>query len=351
MIKKSAIIDLKIRKRTIVPKYIQIAESITNDIANGKINHEERIPSINELSEKNGVSRDTIEKAYKILRQRNLIFSVKGVGNFVSINIAESRLKIIFLINKSSFYKMEMYNAFAASIGKAAYVDLYIYNSDDRLFSDFLKKNLNTYNYFVIMPDFTNKQEKHVNYTTNIIKEIKKISKDKVIILDNCYSEISDGLTIINHDWRKDIFIALHTGLKKIMGYKKIIFIYPEKSFFSYPKDVLKGFIDFCEIYHLEFEIIYKIPNELKFEKKELYITVKDSDLVLLLEQITEKNKAVGTDVGIISYDDTPLKALLGITVMSANFKALGEKAAEHILNNKTIVLQNAFQYIERDSL
>jgi len=349
--KEHAIIDLKIKKRSIIPKYIQIADSITNDIASGKINHEERIPSINVLSEKNQVSRDTIEKAYKILRQRNLIFSVNGLGNFVNNKIAESRTKIIFLVNKSSSYKIEVYNAFANSIGNAAYVNMYLYNCDESLFIDFLKKNSSNYNYFVIMPHFKDGDDKHVNYTPNVIREIEKISKDKLIILDNSYSEISGNFTGLYQDFRKDIFDALETGLKKIREYKKIILIYPEKSFFPCPKGVQQGFNDFCEKYQFKFEILDEIHNGLELENKEIYITVEDNDLVHLMQQIKEKNKVIGTDVGVISYNDTPLKALLGITVMSTDFRGMGESAADCILNNKTMVFKNPFHYIERNSL
>lgn len=335
-----------------VPKYIQIAESIINDITKGKINHEDRIPSINELSEKKQVSRDTVEKAYKILRDRNMIYSVSRIGNFVNNNnIAELRPKIIFIINKPSSYKMEVYNAFSSAMGKAAYVNMYIYNCDEYLFIDFLKKNSNSYNYFVIMPHFKDQDEKHINYTPNVIREIEKIAKDKLIILDNSYSEISGSFTAIYQDYRKDIFYALQAGLKKIMKYEKIIFIYPKKSFFPYPKGTRQGLIDFCKKYKFEFEILDEIHNGIEFENKEIYITMEDNDLVDLMWQIRKKNKVIGIDVGIISYNDTPLKELLGITVISTDFKAMGESAAECILKNRITVFKNPFHYIERNSL
>lgn len=351
MIKKATITNFELRKSFCVPKYIQIAESITNDILKGKITRDERIPSINALSEKNGVSRDTIEKAYKVLRERNLIFSVSGVGNFVNSNIVGLLPKVVFLINKSSSYKIDVFNAFANSIGKAAFVNMYLYNCDEDLFVDFLKKNFSNYNYFVIMPHFRDENEGHVNYTPNVIKEIEKISKNKLIILDNSPYEISGKFTAIYQDYRKDIFFALQSGFQKIKGYKKIFLIYPEKSFFPCPKGVLIGFIDFCERYQFDFEILEEIQNELQFEDKEIYITINDNDLVYLMQQIREKSKVLGRDVGIISYNDTPLKALLGITVMTTDFKGMGESAAHCILNNKIEVFKNPFHYIERNSL
>lgn len=334
-----------------VPKYIKIADSIIKDIVKGKINHEDRIPSINELSKKEQVSRDTVEKAYKILRDRNLIFSVSRVGNFVNTHVTELRPKIIFLINKSSSYKMDVYNTFFNSIDKAAFVNMYLYNCDEYLFINFLKNNFSSYNYFVIMPHFKGEDTKHVNYTPNVIREIEKIPKDKLIILDNSFSEISGYFTAIYQDYRKDIFDALTAGLKKIIKYEKIIFIYPEKSLFPYPKGIQDGFIDFCKKYKFEFEISDKIYNGLEFEKKTIYITLEDNDLVHLMQQAGKKGKVIGVDVGVISYNDTQLKELLDITVISTDFKAMGESAAECILNNKIRVFKNPFHYIERNSL
>jgi DNA-binding transcriptional regulator YhcF (GntR family) len=83
---KTTNIVVKTNKHSSVPKYIQIADSIAKDILEGKIKKETRMPSINELSDSLSLSRDTIEKAYKILRDRDLIFSVKGIGNFTMGN-------------------------------------------------------------------------------------------------------------------------------------------------------------------------------------------------------------------------------------------------------------------------
>ncbi|WP_197056142.1 GntR family transcriptional regulator [Flavobacterium gilvum] len=70
-----------------VPKYNQIEQCISNDIINGKIKKGQRIPSITELSNSCSISKDTVGKAYKILRQRNLVFPVFGKGYYVSDNI------------------------------------------------------------------------------------------------------------------------------------------------------------------------------------------------------------------------------------------------------------------------
>jgi DNA-binding transcriptional regulator YhcF (GntR family) len=351
IIEKTTKIVISINNDSSIPKYIQIADSIANDILNGKIKKEERLPSINELSDSCSLSRDTIEKAYKILRERDLIFSVKGVGNFVTINDTESNIDIFFLINKPSSYKMEVYNAFVNTIGTKAHVNMYLYYCEEHLFINALKKNLNSYNYFVIMPHFKSKAKNHVCYTPKVIKAIETIPKEKLIIIDNSYTEISGTFAAIYQDYKEDIIHALEEGLEKLKKYQKIILVYPTKLVFPYPTGILVGFIKFCEQYGFAFEILDEIYDDLEFESNEAYITIEEEDLVHLVQQIREKNLVMGKDIGVISYNETPLKALLGITVISTDFKGMGVAAAKLVLSNKKEISKNPFNYIERNSL
>ena len=52
---------------------------------------------------------------------------------------------------------------------------------------------------------------------------------------------------------------------------------------------------------------------ELDLEKGDLFVTIEESDLVSLIKQIKEDEFILGDEIGIISYNDTPLKDLLGI--------------------------------------
>lgn len=87
MKKKPENIIINIDNDSCVPKFKQIEQSISTDILNGKIKKGQRIPSIIVLSNSCSVSKETVGKAYKILRQRNLIFPIFGKGYYVSDNI------------------------------------------------------------------------------------------------------------------------------------------------------------------------------------------------------------------------------------------------------------------------
>jgi DNA-binding transcriptional regulator YhcF (GntR family) len=65
------------------PKYIQIVDSVTHNISLGHFKMDQKMPSINMLSEEFYLSRDTVEKAYKILKERKIINPVKGKGFYI----------------------------------------------------------------------------------------------------------------------------------------------------------------------------------------------------------------------------------------------------------------------------
>lgn len=201
------------------------------------------------------------------------------------------------------------------------------------------------------MPHFKSKAQNHICYTPKAVKAIETIPKEKLILIDNSYTEISGTFGVVYQDYKEDIFHALEEGLEKLKKYEKIILVYPTKLVFPYPKGILVGFIKFCEQYGFDFEIMDEIYEDLEFEYKEAYITIEDEDLVHLVQQIRVKNLVIGKDIGVISYNETPLKALLGITVISSDFKGMGEAAAKLVLDNKKEISKNPFNYIERNSL
>ena len=48
-----------------------------------------------------------------------------------------------------------------------------------------------------------------------------------------------------------------------------------------------------------------------------------------LINQIRINEYTLGKEIGVISYNETPLKDLLGITVISTDFNQMGATAAD----------------------
>ncbi|WMI66282.1 GntR family transcriptional regulator [Aestuariibaculum sp. YM273] len=344
-------IEIKINESSRVPKYKQIVDSIINDISKGKLKVGEKIPSINELSESCYLSRDTVEKAYKQLKEQKVIISVKGKGYYTAKTDLISKIQIFFMINKLSSYKMMIYNSFVNSLGMNSLVTLSVYHCEESIFAKTLERNLGAYDYYVIMPHFKTDDSNHIS-TTNMVQDVlNKVPKDKLIILDNNKLQIEGNYGAVYQDFQEDIYNALKKGVDKLKKYDKLVLVYPSKSVYPYPQRIVHGFRKFCSKFNFDFEILNEIYDDMDLDSKDTYIIIEEHDLVNLVRQVRAKNLTLGEDIGIISYNDTPLKDLLGINVVSTHFKAMGETAAYLVLNNKKEKVKNVFDYIERNSV
>ena len=340
---------ITINESSRIPKYKQIIDSIKRGINEQELRMGDKLLSINGLSEKYDLSRDTVEKAYSYLRAQNIIVSVKGKGYYVTKTDLSIQVNVLFIINKLSTYKMRIFNAFVETLGKTnAKVDLDIYHCESAVFKNILNKKKNLYNYYVIMPHFRNNDFQHVGCSDEILESMREIPSDQLIILDREVESISAGK--IYQDFMMDIYNALNTAMEQLKKYKKIILVYPSKAVYPYPKEIVTGFRRFCVKNEIDYEILDEVYDSMEFQLKDLYIVIQEEDLVNLVKQTRERHYKLGEDIGIISYNDTPLKELLGITVISTDFKKMGATAAEMILNKKLEIVKNDFNIINRFS-
>ena len=113
-----------------------------------------------------------------------------------------------------------------------------------------------------------------------------------------------------------------------------------------------EGFMKFCKEYGHSYEIIPDFDNH-GLESGDVYVIPNDRDLVNVIEKARKQKLKIGKDVGIISYNDTPLKKVVenGITTISTDFRAMGRILAEMILQQSREQMENASSLIIRGSL
>jgi len=257
---------------------------------------------------------------------------------------------VLFLMNKLSSYKLRIYNAFVNSMGSNTKVDLHVYHCDPELLLNILQENAGKYDNYVVMPHFKNKELVHQNFNHEVLNALKKIPADKLVILDNYLPELSQNVGVVFQDFKQDIFDALEEGIFRLKKYDKIILAYPRKSIYPYPLEILEGFQRFCQVYNFDYEILETIYPDMDLQARDAYVIIEETDLVNLVKQIRDQHFELGQDIGVITYNDTPLKELLGITVISTDFKVMGETAAYMILKKKKEIVKNVFRFINRDS-
>lgn len=325
------------------PKYQQLAQSIINAIAAGDLKKDYLLPSINELSYEFEISRDTAEKAYKHLKKIGVLGSVPGKGYFVKSKEVQSGLKIFLLFNKLSTHKKIIYDAFVKTLGPTALIDFYIYNNDFNLFKKLITSIDKEYTHFVIITHFLEEGE-------GAYELINELPKDKLILLDKLVPGVTGAFSAVYENFEEDIYRSLTASLERLKHYETIKIIEPEYSYF--PKEIEKGFKRFCQEYAFNNKVVHHIEKE-TIAPKEVYICLMEDDLVLLVDRIMESGLKIGEDVGVISYNETPLKRLIlqGITTFSTDFAGMGKDAAKLILSGEKKKLEVPFNVQLRPSL
>jgi DNA-binding transcriptional regulator YhcF (GntR family) len=312
-------------------------------VREGKLTKNDTLPSINELNYNFEISRDTAEKAYKYLKSIGLLGSVPGKGYYIKNAEAEQQYKVFLIFNKLSPHKKILYDAIVDGLGNEAAIDFYIYNNDFAFFKKLLQNKNNDYTHYVIVPHFMDGGE-------NVHEIINTLPKEKLILLDKLVPGVSGEFAAVYENFEHDIFHALEEALPQLSKYNTIKIIFPEYTYF--PNEILKGFFSFCIQYAFTYKVVHNIQTE-PINKGEVFINLMENDLVILIERILSTKLKIGEDIGVISYNETPLKKIIlnGLTTISTDFQKMGEMTADIIKNGAHTQMEVPFYLTIRSSL
>ncbi len=324
-------------------KYLQIANAVLKQIEKGNIKAGDNMPSINELSIELDIARDTVERGYKHLRKLGVINAVPRRGYFIENTEFRRPLSVFLLFNKLSIPKKTIYDAFVEALGEQAAIDFYVYNNDFHLFKRMLASNKEHYTHFVIIPHF-------VEGGDNAHEIINLIPKDKLLMMDRTPAGVTGEYSSILIDFENDIYHALSEAIDRLVKYHTIKILFPKKSY--YPREILKGFTHFCQDFTFQYMVINDV-SEAEINPGEVFINLIEDDLVTLIEKINTTKYVIGEEVGIISYNETPIKKVVlnGITTISSDFHEMGVMAAKAILSGKQTQEKVPFKLTLRQSL
>jgi len=325
------------------PKYQQLANSIIDAVRAGKIKKDEVLPSLSELSFDFEISRDTATRGYKYLKELGVLGSVPGKGYFIKNVEIDRQLRVLLLFNKLSPHKKIIYDSIAACLDRKAAIDLYIYDNDFSFFKKLVTGKKDAYTHYVVIPHFIEGGE-------NAHEVINTMDKNKLILLDKLLTKVTGEFGAVYENFEKDIFESLQHALPRLSKYHTLKIIFPDYSY--YPQEILKGFTRFCDAYDLHSKVVSNIIDE-PISKGEVYINLMEDDLVQLIEKILHTRLRVGEDVGVISYNEAPLKKIIlqGITTLSTDFRMMGEQTAKMILTNSKEHVEVPFHLTLRPSL
>jgi DNA-binding transcriptional regulator YhcF (GntR family) len=334
---------LKIDEYSLTPYYRQLCNAILQGIEEGGIQPNDTLPSINDLSIALDISRNIVTKTYNTLKKAGVVKSVPGKGYFIANVKLDRAVKVLLLFNKLSTHKKILYDAFAEALGDRASIDFYIYNNNFNFFKKLLLEKQEKYDKVVIVPHF-------VDEADNAYKVINQIPKEKLVLMGKLVDGVEGEYGAVYEDFENDIFGALEGLIGKIRRYNGCTILFPNNSYYS--TDILLGFLKFCKQFQVECHIVADLKAEPSL-RNNVYITLSEDDLVQLIGRLLSEHLALADDIGVISYNEIPLKKFLltGITTISADFEFMGKKAAELVLTNSGSRIKVPFHTIIRNSL
>jgi DNA-binding transcriptional regulator YhcF (GntR family) len=286
-----------------------------DSISKNELKEGDMLPSVNQLMKDCHLSRDTVFKAYAELKKRGAVESVPNRGYFVT----KKNTKVFLFLDTFKAYKEVLYGSFLKHLPKSISVDLHFHHYNITVFQKIITESVGKYSKFIIM-----------NFDHPKVPEIvNKIDKEKLLIIDwKIHS--TDKQSSVYQDFGEAVFHCFQENLKEIKRYKEFTFLYPP--FTYHPKTAIDYFQKFCSQYKLNFKVVYKL-KDFDIKKGGLYFLVSDRTLANFLDQCSKKGFEPGREVGVISYNETPMKKYVknGITVLSTDFELMGQKAAEFV--------------------
>lgn len=311
---------------------------MTDGINTGIYRKGSRIPSINEFRKNFNLSRDTVFAGLSELKSRGIIDSTPGVGYFVTSTRIASKHHIFLLFNEFNEFKENLYNSFMESVGKAATVDIYFHNYNRRVFDTLVNEANGKYTMYIIMSG-----------KFKGVEPLLESLSGSVYLLDHYHPELKGKYSSVFQNFEKDTYEALVHGLDYIQKYKRVIMIQKEE---KEPEERYDGLKAFCAEYDFEHDYISSTEGA-DIQQGDLFMVVRDRDLVDLLKQAGKQKLQAGKDFGIISYNDTPLKEILagGITTLSTDFAEMGRTMARLISKKGIETIENPWRLNVRRSL
>ncbi|WP_282124734.1 GntR family transcriptional regulator [Algibacter mikhailovii] len=310
---------LSINHKSDTPKYQQLVNAINDAISENVLQRGDALPSVNTICKGYQLSRDTVFKAYSVLKDNGVIESVPNKGYYV----ANDTKKVLLVLDTFKAYKEVVYHSFVNNLPDNFITDVQFHHYNIHNFKTILNNSKGKYYKYVVMT-FDHKEVPTV---------IADIDNDKLLLVDwSIYSNSQNNYVF--QDFGKAFYDALKGAEMAFRKYEKLIFLYPTYTFHS--KETIVYFEKYCGDFQFDYEILTD-PKAFQVEKNVGYLSTSDRMLGVFLEQCRDCGLEPGVDVGFLSYNETPMKKFIykGISVISTDFQELGNKAAAFVTEDK----------------
>ena len=327
---------LTITEKPGTTKLQSLIDAVREAVATGFYRSGDKLPSVNELSRTAGFSRDTVVKGYQQLIHLSLVEAVPGKGYFV----ASRSQKVFMLLDDFSAFKEQLYRSFRKNLPQRYSVDLLFHHYNTKVFEQLIWNAAGRYNSYLIM-NIDNRKLHPV---------LSTLPPSRLLLVDMGVEQDSRNNFLLQN-FSRATYACLIEGLPMLKKYSDLVFVY-SRQLTPHPYETRGVVRDFCLTYGLSFSETHEFSIR-EMRKGQVYMVFAESDLVQVLKGCRDNGLSLGSDVGVIAYNDTPMKEIAGngITVISVDFSEMGKKAAQFVRQKKEVREVLPTQLIVRHSL
>lgn len=341
--KQDTMADLiKVNSRSSRPKYQQLMEAVIASIEKGTMKRGQQIPSINEMADQHRLSKATVAKSYDALRERGIIKAHHGKGFYITSTEVRNSLNLFVLFDTLNAYKQILYNSLKGALPADSSLSIFFHHYNLDVFRSLVINNLGNFSHYAVMPHFDQ----------DVSAILRRIPREKLLIIDKDVKGLDKGYSAVFQDFESDVFHALTAHAALLAKYSRLVVVKGRNHFQYVPADLIKGIRKFARQSPVPVSIVEEL-NVTEVTKGEAWLLFSDSDLVGFLKHTARQRWMPGKDIGLISYDDTPLKEILagGVSVITTDFEQMGRTAAAMILGRTHEKKPNPGKFILRNTL
>jgi DNA-binding transcriptional regulator YhcF (GntR family) len=329
---------IHVDKQLVTPIYKQIVGQVEQAIVDRKLFKNDRLPSVNKVCLENQLSRDTVLFAYEELKKKGVIYAITGKGYYVKTEEFDYEQRYFLLFDELNAFKEDIYQAFITALEGKAEVDIYFHHFNLGMFRKLIHDAQGNYSKYIIMP----------SNLEGIESSISLLPENEVYILDQTRESLQQYPSVYQN-FDKAMYEALVLGWNRIQHYERLVLVFPGN---KEPLGMVSGFQRFCAEYSMPCQVMQSFNNQ-QPELGTVYVIPDDRDLVDVVEKTQALHWEIGKDIGLISYNDTPLKKVVahGITTISTDFSAMGKRLATLVWEQQRVLEENPSRLILRQSL
>ncbi|MGN1014492.1 MAG: GntR family transcriptional regulator [Butyricicoccus sp.] len=326
-----------------MPKYLTIAGQIEQQIVDYTLRPGCQLPTEKELMQRYAVSRQTVRNALSYLSKKDLIYTVKGAGTFVSnktTSCTNSRNVAVLITGMDNYifpYKSAGINSVLTSQGYVS--NIFLTNNQIDKEEEAIRTILSS-NFAGVILEISRAIIPRGN---DLLAELNRTLP--VILIDGYYPQFPN-IPYVALDDRKGGYKAteylIQHGHEKIFHLGKVDDL---QGLLRY-----QGYVDALNAYHLEFseDRVFWLPEELysnlseqlldsicsKLEKCTAVFFYNDQIAASILPELLRRGVKIPDDLSIVSYDNSPQMSQFPVSLTCIGYPLddLGKIAAEQLL-------------------